>query len=396
MKIELPKSLDAKYLKIARVVEKYIDKNLPSQNLQKKTLKTIYKSGDPASVNYNHFAFEFAELYWLRNYWKAVYLFEYEYSLKESLKNKLAVNSKPLRILSLGAGPASDIVALMIWLSLHGNLLGTKVSITLMDMRSKQLALAKNIINEVLPYLENVEFEFTYERAEIENWRPGRNSADIILMGHFLTANLITLPAILRKVKYAVAGDGDILIMERERDPVWRAAVEELFNLGLAPYSTGLSDDKFHHMLESLPDSIVDENITPHYVKTRVPANKYQLDLISKYFQSWRFQTTDLLGDIFVKNAVYNEKPGQEPAVCDISGIRNYWKRHPMLQDNINLWIRGIGYGDYNVVCAFEGEFDTPKQHISIKGALSFYIDNYFEKVKGLDAYFGTVKTGLN
>lgn len=389
-------NLNSKYLQIANIVEQHLNaatKNTTNKNLTK--LQYLIKNTDPKNINYDNYVLEYAQLYWMRNYWKSVYFFDYEYSLKASLKNFLVLKNDTLKIVSLGSGPAADVIAYLAWLSINCKFSVNKIELFLVDKRKNQLDFAKKIINQVVPYFFELEIKVNYIQADVTNWCCEKNSKHIVLMGHFLTANSKTLQKIIEKSIDITVSDGDILIMERHRDPIWKKAANTYAHLGLFTYSTQINYKKFSQMLSDLPDNTIDKKITPHYLKVRLPMHKNRHQTISKYFRSWRFQTPDLLEDIFLENIVFSEKPGIDPPLNGLKEIYNYWESNPMLQQNINIWLRDVAHDNYNTLCAFEGEFDTPTKHISIKGAMSFHFDTYYQKVSRFNAYFGTTKTDL-
>lgn len=345
-----------------------------------------------SDIDYDRFAESFAHLYWLRNYWKAVHFFEYEYSPKFPILDGDFAGDPFPRVIVWGAGSAADTVALMAWLNENFPL--NTISITLIDRSQKQLDLAKRLIREVEKVLDKATFRVSYQKLDIHKWNPESDSADTILMSHFLTENSGELHNLLKKAKYALRGRGEVIVIERERDAVWAKAAALFANLGISVYDTDLSDDKLSYLYPILKKEKL-ETITPHYVKASLPEKKYQADIVAKYFQAWRLQSLDLIDEIFSKDAVYDEKPGIEKTIRGIDGILNYWRLNPALQKNIHVYVRNVAYGDSTIVCAFEGNFDTPKQHIIIRGAMNFFIDPFAEKINKLTEYFGTEKSPL-
>lgn len=383
-----------RYAQIAEIAKQILGFPDPAISVDSKAanlLRTKMMRCD-SDTDYDRFAESFARLYWLRNYWKAVHFFEYEYSPKfPILDDDFAINSFP-KVIVLGAGSAADTMAFMAWSNEKFPL--KVIPITLIDRSQKQLDLAKRLIKEVEKVLDKVTFRVSYQKLDVCAWNPEPNSADMVLMSHFLTENSGELLNLLKKAKYALRRRGEAIIIERERDAVWTKAAELFANMGISIYDTDLSNDKLSCLYPILKKEKL-ETITPHYVKASLPEKKYQAGIVMKYFQAWRFQSLDLINEIFSKDAIYDEKPGIEKTIRGIDGILNYWQLNPVLQKNIRVYVRNVAYQDNTVICAFEGNFDTPKQHIVIRGAMNFFIDPFTQKVNKLTEYFGTEKSSL-
>jgi len=380
------------YLKVANIVEdflKFKQTKFNSEEMNRLRERIIHCESD---INYDQLAGEFAQLYWLRNFWKAVYFFKYEYSIKQSILDKLYQPDYFLQLIVLGAGSAADTIACMVWL--NEKLPLARVKISLIDQSQDQLDLARKLICLILPVLDRVKFDITYQRVKAKEWSPIQNCADIILMSHFLNENPADLSLLLEKVRFALGQRGDAVIIERERDPIWKKTLGLLGNLGTTLYDTDLSRDKFVDFYLA-SEKKVDNDITPYYIKASIPEKKFQADIVRKYFQAWRLQSLDLINEIFSKDAIYDEKPGIEPRIKGIEEILSYWNQNPMLQKNIDVQVRNVAYGENTIVCAFEGKFDTPKKHIAIRGAMNFYIDDYSQRIRKFDEYFGTDKFPL-
>lgn len=368
------------YSLIAENIKKYL-RTTESTDCTRDFFK-LQKMPSDNSIDYSNFSKDFAKLYWLKNYWKAVYFFEYEYILKR-LDN--------FKVLSLGSGSAADTVACMVWLNEHMGL-NSEICIELLDKSEEQLSLAKLLIEIVYPKLEKVKWKIDYRKIDLSEWEPEENSYDLILMSHILTENNSQIQSVSKKIKSAVKGLGDILIIEREQDPTWQKAIEILNKLGISVYDSNVSNPNF---LEIKNRYVVEnqKNSDPHYIKASVPNLKFQADIVMNYFNAWNHQSTNLIREIFSSHAIYDEKPGIEPTIFGINDIVEYWKINPMSQSNIKLQVKNVAYCDNLAVCSFKGDFNTTKQHIIIQGSMNFFIDPHSKKINKFTEYFGTTKT---
>jgi hypothetical protein len=347
--------------------------------------RTIREIGSP--IDYDRFSDTFVRLYWLRNYWKAVYFFEYEYVHKKFVPQGLGPPS--VTVVSLGAGSASDTAACMAWLNEHLPL-GSSVSLELVDESENQMRLARRLVRALVPTLVKVRWNVRFVVKELNRWRPASHAADIILMSHVLTENQDQFRMICNKTIEALKYKGDIVIIERERDQTWRHAIRYFTNAAVSVYDARINrkEKYLHNVLQSH-----DIPITPHYIKATTAPFQYQSDLIVDYFRAWGRQSVPLLKRIFASDAQFDEKPGIEQTIDGIAGIVEYWKEFPLRQSNIHLNIRNVANEDNLAICAFEGEFDKTKEHVAIRGAMNFYIDPYTKRIQKLVEYFGTEKT---
>lgn len=342
-------------------------------------------------LDYDKVSLPFAQSFWERNFWKAVYFFEYEYVRPAMLANRLLIPGSSIDVTILGTGSAADAVACLCWLD--DNLPLQKVIVTLIDQNRRQLELAREIIGVARLFLAQAEFDVRYVQMSASQWTPSPNSTDLILMSHFLTENSNEIEVTLKKCIASLRPRGDVVVIERQRDPVWQWSRHRLGMNGVTTHDVGLSKEKFSLFASVLPQTELD--MAPFYVRGSVPENKRLMELVREYFDAWVRQTSDPLPEIFTAGALYDEKPGIEPIIVGIDGIRRYWDKHPGLQRDIRLTVHNVTYSDTVGVCAFSGDFDTPKQHIRISGATNFYLDPYVGKIHRLTEYFGTIKTPL-
>lgn len=371
------------YKIIAAAVNEALRDTTPTRPVDVSSLKK--RMAENKRVNYDRNAAVFAQAFWERNYWKAVYFFAFEY------RARFAVEYLPhISILSIGAGSAADTVASMVWANEHVRE-GVRVSITLLDKSESQLKLAKHILASVLPRLSRIEWDIVYVREDATVFDFASVRPHIVLMSHVLTENQSVLHSMLTAAALSLSSGGDLIVIERERDAAWLKAVESLAELGLSVYDADIRAYTFDSLKEHVP--VGSRNMTPHYVKTSAPLLPYQAALVRQYFRAWKEQSMDMLSDIFAKDAIYDEKPGIEPELHGLNAIREYWNSNPMRQSNIRISLRNSAHENGLVVCAFHGDFDTPKQHIAIRGAINFSIDAHQQKVRKVVEFFGTEKT---
>ena len=340
--------------------------------------------------DYSVEALHFALAYWVRNFWKAAYFFGYEFRSPSLLLNRFLVADGCLEVLVLGAGSGADTVACMAWLD--ETLPLQRIKLTLLDRSPEQLALARSILDRALSVLNRARFEINYLVSDLDDWNPMADSIDLILMGHVLTENPRFVEQLVVKTVSVLKPRGDLIMIERLRDPIWLAARDSYALRGVTTHDVKL-DAKFSQLIPALPSEQTD--MTPSYVKASMPSNKKLQSLVSAYFEAWVGQSSDNLDRIFTVDATYDEKPCIEPIINGLDGIRRYWDEHPGRQRNVQLKVHNVAYSDTVSVCSWSGEFDTPEQHISIRGAMNFYLDSCRGKINRFDEWFGTQKSVL-
>lgn len=367
-------------LKIIREVEPILDKlECEPENLS----EILGKFRENEAVDYDILGPAFSKLYWQRNFWKAFYFFEYEYTIDHLREHKF------INVLVPGAGSGADTIAFLAYV--NKNLPGLKIRLEFIDQSHVQLKIAKKLINSIRPYLKNISFDITYTANHFEESNLGGRVYDLIIMSHFLTENSIIAQHFINITHHNLSNNGDLIVIERLKDPVWKKSIEAIANKGVTVYSSKLKSEYINKMASRYCK--VKTDMSPFYVRASFPNRSYQAELVENYFVAWREQSLPIIESIFTKDANYDEKPGIEEMIEGIDGVLDYWKKNPMLQKDIDVSIKNVGFGPSNAVCAFEGDFDTPKQHISIKGAIDFGIDNYSRRICSVREYFGTVKT---
>ncbi len=376
------------YLRVSRIISDSLHVLSSNSGIEiKNLLKNISESN--LDINYDKLSYSFTKEYWLRNYWKAVYYFEYK-------SKPLTVDFNregSIEVLILGAGSAADTIACLVWLNKTFKL-KNKILFTLVDRSQKQLDIAQKLLEKVKPEISNIKFDVKYEKVDIKNWKPIANSTDLLLMSHFLTENPEELDDLLDKAKLAVREKAQIVTIERERDKVWQRTRDRFMDIGIPVVDMKVYKDELVNLLKSVEDEKSDLiTMTPHYLLAKFPDDKYQVDMVVKFFRAWRGQSIELVKEIFSKNAKFYEKAIIDPPMTGLKSIKGYWEENPMLQKDIQVKAKRVSYEAGYTMCEFGGYFDTPKQHVSIQGMMVLDIDQRTRQIKELREYFNTIKT---
>ncbi len=101
------------------------------------------------------------------------------------------------------------------------------------------------------------------------------------------------------------------------------------------------------------------------------------MDLIDKYFKSWREQTLDIV-NIFDINAIYKVKPFCEEEYYGLDNIVKYWKLNPMTQKNPQPEIIECFSNDIKdkIFCEFTNNYIIDNKTKTTHGMILFKIKN--------------------
>lgn len=250
------------YSRVARVVEDYLQQFVsPSADLMS-TLREKMKNFE-TDINYDTFGPAFARLYWLRNYWKAAYCFE-------NLVNLNFVHN----VTVLGAGAGADTVALLTALYDHSS--SRHVKINLIDRSAIQLDMAQKLVSLTTKTLGGgIQIKVERKKIDVKKWIPNSDEVDLVLISHLLTENPRDIDSIMKKAFDTVRPTGSIVVIERERDPVWQNAKDAMLKIGVQTADVGVEKSKLQILLQRVgTDGKRFANMTPKYVIATVAAHK--------------------------------------------------------------------------------------------------------------------------
>src|SRR5580700_8893710 len=173
--------MDNCYLEVARHIEAYMANWRFTPNQQANLHSNL--ATQPWHINFDTVSIIYNKIYWTRNFWKTAYFFNYDYTLSPAILNRLS-STQTIDVLVLGSGAGSDTLALITWINANYPLI--KVRITVIDRSQKQLDVLKAFLRACREDWENVEVDIRYIHIDGDQWYPTINSADLIIIGHFL------------------------------------------------------------------------------------------------------------------------------------------------------------------------------------------------------------------
>ncbi len=381
--------MDNRYLQIVRRIEELLKPKPVSDNLEQDLRQRI--ATVPWTVNFDQFADAFNSFYWKRNFWKAAYFFSYDYSLTAAALNRLT-KLQSMDVTVIGSGAGSDVLAFMAWFNCQFPL--TKLNLTLIDRSQKQLDTMALFIQHTAELMTDIDIAVRYLQMDSAQWQPTTDSADLILLSNFLVENQADAHVVLQKTRDAVRPGGDVVIMERPNQVVLDHAKQALADAGLTVYDTTINDQRMELIKQGLTD-LGNTGLASRYLRATQPDTKRKAELIAGYFDAWRQQVFEPIYDSCDPNAQFDFRPGSRPPASGIKEIQQYWQREPQAQSEINVLIRNVSYGENVAICAFEGTFNTPINHVIIKGAHCFDFDRYSGKIARLTGNYETKKYPL-
>lgn len=342
-------------------------------------LKDCYSRTTCPSIDYNRYAAAFNQAFFLKNYWKTVFSF---------------ARSSPViakSILDLGSGSGSTIIGYLAWLNTCLNDCQWEIGVTLIDRSVAQLEFAQRIFEALRPELEHLALNLEFETLDLSDWSPEVNSRDVVLIGHVLNENVGIIQEILEKAYSCVKEGGQIFIVERpNQELLWKSIEKKAANLALpvfretieVPSKQLVTGSSFHY-----PGK---ESLVNCFMSIKIPEHKRLVSLTKMYFEAWRDTSDDLLDEVFSPQAIYQEKPFQEPLI-GIETIKQYWRDNVLTQHDVELQILRVAYSGNLAMAEWEVGFNTGSQtRRNVKGVILLEYDPNVDRVFRLDEYFRT------
>lgn len=200
--------MDNRYLEMIRRVEPHLGERIPPNKYIAEDLRHKIATS-PWTINFDQVSDTYNAFFWKRNFWKAAYFFSYEYSLTAVTLNRLK-DCQNLDVTVVGSGAGSDVLALMTWF--NNAFPFTKLTLTLIDQSQKQLDKMALFIKETTELIDQITVSVRYLHMDSEQWQPTVDSADVLVLSHFLVENPSDVHTVLLKTKDAVRPGGTSLL----------------------------------------------------------------------------------------------------------------------------------------------------------------------------------------
>jgi len=337
-------------------------------------LRECFAQTECPKIDYDRYAEDFAQLYFLQNLSKGEAVFSQE----------LAYNS--LKVLDLGCGSGATVAAFLCELDRRAQGSLISVSVVLVDRSIHQLRLARTLLERLRPALPALKIEVECCHKEIEYLNMPADTADAVLLGHVLNENRSTLENIIEKAVRIARPDATLCILERVNDPIWRQVQDALSSRGLP---TARRDISYHG--DALLGGERARVAKTGYASARIPTSKFIMDCIALYFEAWRSQRTDLLSQIFTESAIYAEKPFHQP-LRGLRAIEDYWKRKVVPQRGLAVHLTRASYTGQMAFAEWSARFELDCTDVEVRGVLLVSGDLNEQRISRLDEYFRTTK----
>lgn len=340
-------------------------------------LRECFDAFECPSIDYDRHGPAFAHAYFLQNYWKACLAF---------LSHPTPIVTK---VLDVGSGSGATAVAYLAYLDslLERDL---ELELVLLDRSSVQMELAKRILALAVPRLRKLRVHCEYCHADIVDWKHRNGRLGLILQGHVLTENRDSVAAILSKMADSVSGDGRIFTIERKSDSIWEPIEKSIPEIA---YSADCETTTFaDELAKSASAFIPGPDLTMRLMVLRAPERKIMATLVKKYFAAWELQRTDLLDEVFDRDAEYREKP-QDSALRGLGQIKQYWVARVLPQRNIRLQVKKCSYTANEATAEWIADFNLHDKTVKVRGVLVLKLNPHTGLVSSLREYFTTTKT---
>lgn len=344
-------------------------------------LRECYAAPQCPPIDYNLMAIPFLEEYFLENFWKYARTFTDERA------------PYARRIIDAGCGSGAALVAYLAVLNASIGAGRWRVQATLIDKCQVQINLAVDLLGHVASYFKHLDLEIEMLQTDLLDWEPEEGIADVVLFGHVLNENPTDINVLTDKAVKAVAGAGKIFILERSDEVAWPSISETAARTAL-PVVAGTANLHTDIISSPSPRLARKSEHTTRYLVIDMPEKRQAVALLKRYFQAWEAQSVEMLEDIFITDAIYQEKPFH-PAPAGMGKIKQYWREHVLVQANIDTGILRVAYTGLNVFAEWESRFVSKGNKMHLKGVLILTLDRESGKVSALHEYFSTRKEPL-
>jgi hypothetical protein len=227
---------------------------------------------------------------------------------------------------------------------------------------------------------------------DLRDWQPEPDSADSVIFSHVLTENIGDVLPLISKALRAVCESGRVLIVERADDAVVWDAIDRALVSSLVPVTTQVVQIETGLIPKPHPQRIAEKRLLrTRYSTIHVPDRVYYTHLLGSYFRAWNEQSIDLLDEIFAPDAIYHEKPHEEP-IKGLAAIKRYWDEHVLQQREISARVCDCAYVGNRIFAQWAAEFIYRDERINVKGILVLTIDSSQQRIQSLYECFRTKK----
>ena len=312
------------------------------------------------NLDYDALALGFAYRYFWQNFRKAVVAFR-----DMDLANVRTV-------LDVGAGSAACTLALLVSLEERSGPL-TEMHVVLVDKSQAHLAIGEALIRAIAPELRRIKLRTEYISQKFGTIRESKFCADLILVGHMLNESPEEVPSILGFCKSSLSELGQIVIMDRPSDPVWKVVQESCFECGFEWHSSlALGSEK--------------EKMTRTMI-LRQTKNPQILSLINEYIQAWQNRSIEAIGRIFDSSAIYKFKPFHDP-LRGVSEIKDYWRSHVLTQEHPEIFVSTMVFDGSLAWLEWTARFARGQSCYDVEGYMSIRSTQDIQRIAELrEAY---------
>lgn len=337
-------------------------------------LREFFRRNECPTIDYDDYGTAFVANYFWDNFWKYFVMFRREQT--DTVQS----------VLDLGGGGGATSTALVGWLSAADALPSDPIQIVVVDKSAVQLRLADRILRTVELEVTDLQLDVEFVHSDLADWSPESADADVALLGHLLGENSGQVDEILETAVDGTTARGEIFAVERPDDPVWDRIRSFLSTHPLPRREGGLCEPR--DLFDPSGRTDVDNDLTTRYCVVTVPPANNLYELVDRYFEAWRSQSTDLLSAVFADDATYRYKPFERP-LEGIAAIRSYWTSEVLPQADPQVDLRAVAYEGRSALVEWEARFGHPADgHRTVRGTVLVESDAGSDRIDVLREYY--------
>lgn len=346
---------------------------------ERKLLAAQFQRPD-AAIDYDRYAEAFAVSFLLPNYWKMAHAMQ------------RAAPRDRSDIVDLGSGPGTAAWAALAWIASLPDP-PESIDVHLVDRSKRCLSLANELSSHVLKSLPtNVRPRINIRHADLRGVLQ-LPPDPLILMSHVLTEHRNNLDSLLASVLLG-RPQGEVLIVEREDDDVWRSIDHTISDWPWSREADQLSVDWY---VETLLPGLTRKNrsLRTRWMLLSHPRPSPVTRATLRYFEAWRLQDTERVREIFAAEATYAHDPFAPP-LQGRSEIVRYWREKVLTQHSPRIELHTLMTDDTEAIVEWTARFGQAKLAVAVSGVMIIRIDPRTEQIVELREYYHSVKTPLS
>lgn len=375
----IPSGLPPAFLAVGNGLRDALRQYVRDDHVAERKLLSAQFQRPGKAIDYNRYAEAFAVSYLLPNYWKMAHAMQ------------RAAPRDRSDIVDLGSGPGTAAWAALAWIASLPDP-PESIDVHLVDRSERCLSLADELSSHVLKSLPpTLRPRINIRQADLRGVLQLPPDS-LILLSHVLTEHRNDLDSLLASVMLG-RPQGEVLIVEREDDDVWRSIDHTISDWPWSREADQLSVDWYVETL--LPGLTRDRGLRTRWMLLSHPGPSPVTRAALRYFEAWRLQDIKRVREIFAAEAMYAHDPFARP-LHGRSEIVRYWREKVLTQRNPRIELHTLMTEDTEAIVEWTARFEQAKLAVAVSGVMIIRIDPRTEQIVELREYYHSAKAPMN